>query len=73
MSAPAKPQHLHYQVSTAIGELIEVTLDHAANVLIMTTMQYDAYKVRVRGKARIRLDVFYAVRSATALLVLASF
>ena len=45
MAAPAKPQHLHYAVDTAIGEMIEVTLDHAANVLVMTTMQYDNYKV----------------------------
>lgn len=46
LMAAKGPQHLHYQVNTAIGELIEVTLDHAANVLMMTTMQYDNYKVR---------------------------
>lgn len=51
MAQPAKPVHLHYAVDTAIGEMIEVTLDHAANVLVMTTAQYENYKVRHSASA----------------------
>ena len=51
MAQPAKPVHLHYAVDTAIGEMIEVSLDHAANVLVMTTHQYENYKVRDSASA----------------------
>lgn len=37
-------EHLHYQLNAGSGDVVEVTLDHAANVLLLDTPNYSNYK-----------------------------
>jgi hypothetical protein len=36
--------HLHYDFNASSGDVIEVTLDRAANVQILEPMDYESYK-----------------------------
>ncbi len=36
-------EHLHYQLNTQTGDVIEVILDHAANVLLLDMLNYTNY------------------------------
>ncbi len=36
-------EHLHYQLNTQAGDVVEVILDHAANVLLLDFLNYTNY------------------------------
>ena len=36
-------EHLHYQIDTRPGDVVEVILDHAANVLLLDALNYANY------------------------------
>lgn len=36
-------EHLHYPVNIGAGSVVEVTLDHAANVMLLDDMNYRSY------------------------------
>lgn len=36
-------EHLHYQMTLNSGDVLEVSLDHAANVLLLDPLNYSCY------------------------------
>jgi hypothetical protein len=57
--------HLNYEFDATQGDIAEVTLDRAANVLLMDPANYDAY---IHGRPY-RYDGEYATKSPVRLAV----
>jgi len=47
----ARP-HIHYPVTIKTGQMVELRLDAAANVLVMNDAQYDGWKQGQESKVR---------------------
>jgi hypothetical protein len=57
--------HLNYEFDASQGDIAEVTLDRAANVLLMDSANYDAYNHR----RSFRYEGGYATKSPVRLAV----